>query len=79
MNTKEKILSKSLDLFSKYGYSDMSMENLAKEVGIKAPSIYKHFKSKKDIFNTIVKDAMIRIDNQIDDVDDYKIIKNNQR
>ena len=79
MNTKEKILSKSLDLFSKYGYSDMSMENLAKEVGIKAPSIYKHFKSKKDIFDTIVKDGMIRIDNQIDDVDDYKIIKNNQK
>ena len=76
MNTKEKILSKSLDLFSKYGYSDVSMENIAKEVGIKAPSIYKHFKSKKIIFDTIIKDAVIRIDNELDDVDSYKIIKN---
>lgn len=76
MNTKEKILSKSLDLFSKYGYSDVSMENIAKEVGIKAPSIYKHFKSKKIIFDTIIKDTVIRIDNELDDVDSYKIIKN---
>lgn len=76
MNTKEKILSKSLDLFSKYGYSDVSMENIAKEVGIKAPSIYKHFKSKKIIFDTIIKDAVIRVDNKLDDVDSYKTIRN---
>lgn len=76
MNTKEKILSKSLDLFSKYGYSDVSMENIAKEVGIKAPSIYKHFKSKKIIFDTIIKDAVIRVDNKLDDVDIYKTIRN---
>lgn len=76
MNTKEKILSKSLDLFSKYGYSDVSMENIAKEVGIKAPSIYKHFKSKKIIFDTIIKDAVIRVDNELDDVDSYKTIRN---
>ena len=52
MNTKEKIYLNSLELFSTYGYSDVSMEKIAKEVGIKAPSIYKHFKSKKTIFET---------------------------
>ena len=79
MNTKEKIYLNSLELFSTYGYSDVSMEKIAKEVGIKAPSIYKHFKSKKTIFETILKDAVIKIDQKIDDVEDYKIIKNNQK
>ncbi|EEB36743.1 transcriptional regulator, TetR family [Anaerococcus hydrogenalis DSM 7454] len=79
MNTKEKIYLNSLELFSTYGYSDVSMEKIAKEVGIKAPSIYKHFKSKKTIFETILKDAVIKIDQKIDDVEDYKIMKNNQK
>ncbi len=34
---------------------------------------------KKTIFETILKDAVIKIDQKIDDVEDYKIIKNNQK
>lgn len=55
MNTKDKILFAALELFSAYGYSDVSMESLAKEVGIKAPSIYKHYKSKQEIFFSILE------------------------
>lgn len=74
MNTKEKILDISLNLFSKYGYSDVSVDNIAKEVGIKAPSIYKHFKSKKEIFDTILDTAFINLDDNIHNIDEYKII-----
>ena len=31
------------------------MEQIAKVVNIKAPSIYKHYKGKRDIFNSIIK------------------------
>mgnify|MGYP003331199827 CR=1 FL=1 len=37
--TKKKILDISLDLFSKYGYASVSMEQIAAAVGIKAPFI----------------------------------------
>ena len=51
--TKKKILDISLDLFSKYGYAQVSMEQIADAVGIKAPSVYKHYKGKQDIFDSI--------------------------
>lgn len=76
MSTKEKILFQALDLFSKYGYSDVTMKNVADKVGIKAPSIYKHFKSKEEIFYMILENAIVRLDERIHNVDDYKIIKN---
>lgn len=54
MNTKEKIIKEALILFSNKGYSDVYVSDIAKSVGIKAPSLYKHFKSKKEIFEAII-------------------------
>ena len=54
MNTKEKIMHIALDLFSVRGFSAVSVHEIAKEVGIKAPSLYKHYKSKQDIFEAIL-------------------------
>ncbi|MDO5558632.1 MAG: TetR/AcrR family transcriptional regulator [Oscillospiraceae bacterium] len=54
-NTKKKILTEALKLFSRYGYEAVSVEQIASAVGIKAPSLYKHYKSKRDIFNSIIK------------------------
>lgn len=53
-STKEKILIEALTLFSENGYESVSVNQIALAVGIKAPSLYKHYKSKKDIFNAIV-------------------------
>lgn len=75
MNTKDKILYQALKLFSKYGYSDVTMKDVAEAVGIKAPSIYKHFCSKEEIFDTILENAIIRLDEKIHNADDYEIIK----
>ena len=54
MNTKKKILDAALSLFSEKGYADVYVSQIAEAVGIKAPSIYKHYKSKKEIFNAIL-------------------------
>ena len=54
MTTKEKILEKALTLFAENGYSGTSMELIAQNVGIKAPSLYKHFKGKEDILNSLI-------------------------
>lgn len=54
-NTKERILLEALKLFSNEGYEAVSVEQIAAAVGIKAPSLYKHFKSKRDIFDSILR------------------------
>lgn len=54
-DTKEKILKKALELFSTYGYDSVSVGAIADAVGIKAPSLYNHFESKKAIFDAIVE------------------------
>ena len=54
MNTKEKILNESLKLFSKFGYDAVSVSQIAEAVGIKAPSLYKHYKSKREILKSII-------------------------
>ncbi len=60
-NTKQAILMVSLDLFSTSGYEGVSIRDIAKAVGIKEGSIYKHFVSKKEIFDSIVEEMKIRV------------------
>lgn len=53
-DTKKKILEEALKLFSERGYDAVSVGEIAKEVGIKAPSLYSHYPSKQAIFDAIV-------------------------
>ena len=54
MSTKERILDAALTLFAANGYNGTSVEQIAKAVGIKAPSLYKHYKGKEDILNALI-------------------------
>lgn len=53
-DTKQKILEAALDLFSVYGYDGVSVKDIAGAVGIKDSSLYKHYKSKREIFQTLL-------------------------
>lgn len=55
IHTKEKILWEALDLFSQQGVAAVSMRQLAKAVGIRESSLYNHFASKQDIFDSLVE------------------------
>ena len=55
MTTKERITEEALNLFAEYGYKGTSVKQIADAVGIKDASLYKHFKSKQEIFESIVK------------------------
>lgn len=55
MTTKEKIVEEALTLFSVNGFKGTSVKNIADAVGIKDASLYKHFKSKQEILDTIVE------------------------
>lgn len=53
--TSEKILHEALNLFAKKGFESVTVEQIAIAVGIKAPSIYKHYKSKEAIFEALLE------------------------
>lgn len=54
MNTKERIIDEALTLFSEKGYANVYVADIAERVGIKAPSLYKHYKNKQAIFDAII-------------------------
>ena len=58
--TRERILREGLLLFARKGYGAVSVEEIAAAVGIKAPSLYKHFAGKREIFETIVGEMKAR-------------------
>lgn len=62
-STSKKILDVSLELFSKRGYDAVTVEDIAKVVGIKAPSLYNHFPSKKAIFDALIKNTFEEYEN----------------
>ncbi len=64
MDTKKRILDKALTLFSEKGYANVFVADIAEAVGIKAPSLYKHYKSKRDIFNAILSEMKLSYDKQ---------------
>lgn len=55
--TKELIMETALEMFSKKGYAAVSMRDISGAVGIRASSLYYHFKSKQDIFDAVVQRA----------------------
>lgn len=59
-DTKKRILEKALELFSAQGYDAVSVGEIAKAAGIKAPSLYNHFASKQAIFDAIVENTAVQ-------------------
>lgn len=52
--TKEKILYTALELFAQRGYDAVSVSDIAGRLGITKGALYRHYKSKRDIFDTII-------------------------
>ena len=51
----------SLHLFARDGYEAVSVRMIAEELGITKGALYRHYKNKRDIFDSIVE-RMIQID-----------------
>ena len=54
MPTKERILYAALDLISEKGYDGVGVDLIAENAGLKGPSLYRHYKGKEDIFNSLI-------------------------
>ena len=53
--TRERILDSALMLFSEKGYDGVGVDLIAENAGIKGPSLYRHFKGKEDILNSLIE------------------------
>lgn len=54
-DTKENILNTALRLFARDGYEATSVSDIAGELGMTKGALYKHYKNKRDIFDSIVE------------------------
>jgi len=55
-NTREKIMSEALKLFSRKGYEGVSVRDIAKKLNITPGALYKHYQGKRDIFDNILRE-----------------------
>jgi AcrR family transcriptional regulator len=54
-NTREKYLIVIAQQFMKYGIKSVTMDDISKNLSISKKTLYKHFKDKNDIVETIMK------------------------
>jgi len=54
-STREQILDAAENLFATQGYSATTIKQLAEQVGIQGPAIYKHFANKRALFEEVLE------------------------
>jgi len=52
---QQQIIQTSFDLISEKGIQGLTIKNLSKEIGISEPAIYRHFKDKLTILQTMIE------------------------
>ena len=57
-DTKERILASALDMFSQKGFSGTNIRELAGSLGMGKSSMYRHFESKEEIWNTLLDELI---------------------
>ena len=55
MDIKNDITERAEALFLKYGFRSVTMDDIARELGISKKTLYQHFTNKDDLVETVVK------------------------
>jgi len=61
LEMKKRILDKAGEQFLKFGYTRITMDDLASSIGISKKTLYKHFRSKEELIATFIKSLMQEI------------------
>lgn len=54
-DARNAILDEALLMFSEKGFEPTSMRDIAAAVGMRAPSLYNHFKGKQELFDALIE------------------------
>ena len=69
MTTNERIVNKSMELFTRFGINSVRTEDISMELGISKKTFYKHFESKEELVVCVTKrlinDALTEIDKPV--------------
>lgn len=57
-SVRQRILDSAVRLFGEHGYDQLSMRDLAADAGCSPANLYHHFRSKYELFVTIIEQAM---------------------
>ncbi len=68
MEPQEKILKTSLELFFKFGIKRVTMDDIAKELGMSKKTIYQFYKEKDDLVNQLCEIEMKRNEKKFEEV-----------
>ena len=72
-NTKQEIINVSLELFNEYGYSAVTMRQIAEKLNISVGNLTYHFKKKDDILLTIMNSTeSLKTVDKADNLSDLK-------
>ncbi|GAA0741410.1 TetR/AcrR family transcriptional regulator [Clostridium oceanicum] len=58
MTKRDEILNKSFELISRNGYDNTSIAMICESAGVKKPTLYYYFKSKEELYLTIVNEFL---------------------
>lgn len=58
MNKKEEVINAARDLFTKYGYKKVSMDEIAKEASVTKKTIYSYFSDKEAMFKYFASEEL---------------------
>jgi len=65
LDTREKILKTAGRLFSQRGYFGVSMDEIAKEVGVAKSALYYHFENKEALCKELMEDSVKELKKEI--------------
>lgn len=57
-DTKERILAAALEMFSQFGFAGTNIRELSGSLGMGKSSMYRHFESKEEIWNTLLDELI---------------------
>lgn len=63
---REAILEAASRLFAEHGFEGMDTQHLADDLGVGKGTLYRHFKSKQDLFLAAADRAMVRLREEVD-------------
>ena len=63
---RNRIIQGAAELFTRFGYAKVRMEEIAERLGISKKTIYNHFTSKETLFNSLIEIMVERITSEMD-------------
>ncbi|MNK78826.1 HTH-type transcriptional regulator AcrR [compost metagenome] len=67
MEVRDYIINEADKLFCQYGFKSVTMDDIAKHLGISKKTIYQNFKDKNELINILIKDRIVNQDLQMND------------